>query len=149
VLGVRFWRAKRRLLLGSRRSGVVDDSAPQSGMIDEKGVPVEFSVLYRLSQIILRSYNPPPLNTSGVLMRAKFPQAEILSGDQTNGWHDLFTEGLEVVQMTGNHTTIVSDEQNIAALSAQIRAVLERYHMSDEKHVPAASSVAVRSHSLA
>jgi thioesterase domain-containing protein len=149
VLGVRFWRAKRRLLLGSRRSGVVDDSAPQSGMIDEKGVPVEFSVLYRLSQIILRSYNPPPLNTSGVLMRAKFPQAEILSGDQTNGWHDLFTEGLEVVQMKGNHTTIVSDEQNIAALSVQIRAVLERYHISDEKQVPAGSSVPVRSHSRA
>lgn len=82
----------------------------------------------RFHRIIAESFHPSPLEASGVLTRAEIPGEEMLSGhDGANGWGGLFTQGLEIIQMTGDHLTMVTDERNAAALGLQINAVLERY----------------------
>jgi len=47
--------------------------------------------------------------------------------DHTNGWGGLFKQGLEVIQMEGDHISIIGDEQNAIAVGRQINAVLDRY----------------------
>ena len=55
------------------------------------------------------------------------PNDELLPGyDFTNGWGELFDEGFESVQASGDHSSIVHDE-NLPALARQINSVLDRY----------------------
>jgi len=104
--------------------GVVDDAA---GFVDEEGTPVELPVMKRLFRILVKSSQPRPLDASGVLFRAKVAFEKMLpEPDLTNGWGDLFTQGLEIVQTTGDHWSLVRDEQNTAVLARQINAVLDR-----------------------
>jgi amino acid adenylation domain-containing protein len=105
-----------------------------TSMVDSEGMPIDQSVINRLSRVIGRYYNPQPLDASGVLIRAKLPHEEILPQvDLTNGWRGLFTRGLEVVQLTGNHWSIVSNEQSAIELGKQINAVLDRFDLSNKK----------------
>ena len=67
-----------------------------------------------------------------MLIRAEFPDEEMLPGyDFTNGWRGLFARGLEIVQATGDHVSMVSDE-NAAAFGRQINTVLDRYDLVKE-----------------
>jgi thioesterase domain-containing protein len=45
--------------------------------------------------------------------------------DFTNGWRDLFARGLEIVQATGDHVSMLDDE-NSAAWARQINEALDR-----------------------
>jgi hypothetical protein len=68
------------------------------------------------------------LDASGLLLRATFQGEKTLPGhDFTNGWRNLFARGLNVVHATGDHLSIVHDEQHLAALAREINAVLDRY----------------------
>ncbi len=109
-----------------RKSGV-------SSMVDEEGVPVNVAVMVRLSRIIGKSYHPRPLDASGTLIRAEFSGREMLPGlDFTNGWRDLFARGLEIVQATGGHVSMLDDE-NSAAWARQINEAPDRYSVSQQK----------------
>jgi thioesterase domain-containing protein len=95
-------------------------------MVDEEGVPVNVAVMVRLSRIIGKSFHPRPLDASGTLIRAEFSGREMLPGlDFTNGWRDLFARGLEIVQATGDHVSMLDDE-NSAAWARQINEALDR-----------------------
>jgi thioesterase domain-containing protein len=101
-----------------------------TSMLDSKAMPIEQSVLDDLNRIIGKSYNPQPLDTSGVLIRAELPDERMLPDvDLTNGWHGLFATGLEVVQAKGNHWSIVS-QHDAAVLGLQIKAVLDRHDLN-------------------
>jgi thioesterase domain-containing protein len=103
------------------------EPAPLSGMSDAEGTPVEWAVAERLYRILGKSFHPRPLDASGLLFRATFRGEKSLPGhDFTNGWGDLFTRGLNVVQTSGDHISIVHDEQHLAALALEISAVLDR-----------------------
>jgi amino acid adenylation domain-containing protein len=100
-------------------------SAPE-GYFDEEGMPVDKSEFYRLAHAAGRLWRPRPLDAAGVLIRAS-NAADILPGsDLTNGWDRLFVQGLEVVETTGDHSTMIAEE-NAATLAKQMNAMLERY----------------------
>jgi len=102
-----------------------------TSMLDSQAVPIVQSVVDSLNRILGKSYDPQPLDASGVLIRAELPDQWMLPYvDNTNGWRDLFARGLEVVQAKGNHWSIVS--QGSEALGLQINAVLDRYDLSKE-----------------
>ena len=104
-----------------------------SSMVDKDGMPVNVAVMVRLSRIIGKSYHPRPLDASGMLIRAEFSGQEMLPGlDFTNGWRDLFARGLEIVQATGGHVSMLGDE-NIAAWARQLNEALDRHSLSQEK----------------
>jgi thioesterase domain-containing protein len=108
-----------------------------SGYLDKDGRPIEKTFIEWFASITGKSFHPRPLDASGVLIRAQFPGEEMLPGyDFTNGWRDLFTRGLKIVDAAGDHVTMVSDE-NVAALAQQINTVLDPYSLGEEmpKHI--------------
>jgi thioesterase domain-containing protein len=115
-------------------------------MLDSEAMPIEQSVLDDLNRIIGKSYNPQPLDASGVLIRAELPDERMLPDvDLTNGWHGLFATGLEVVQAKGNHWSIVSQDHDAAVLGLQIKAVLDRHDLNGKKPIIESPSMAVGS----
>jgi hypothetical protein len=84
--------------------------------------------LFPSASIIGRSFDPQPLDASGVLIRVKLPDEEKLpAADHTNGWGNLFQRGLEVVPAVGTHTSLINHESNAVALARQIIEVCDRY----------------------
>jgi amino acid adenylation domain-containing protein len=119
--------------LPKSRRGVALDTRT-SGYFDKQGKPIELTDFYRLTRIIAKSFHPRPLDASGLLIRTNRPDEEILpSHDFTYGWRDLFARGLEIIRATGDHVSMVSDEQNVGALAWQINAVLDRCDLDKEK----------------
>ena len=115
---------KGRLHLVKNRSS---SEAPLSGFLDQEGRPVDQATIGRLARIAWKSWRPRPLDASGALFRTKFPGEELLPGyDLSNGWGELFDRGLEIIQASGDHASVVSNE-NIAGLARQISSVLNRY----------------------
>ena len=122
------WLLKRLARAARRRLTRPSSSSMPSNVLDTEGIPLERALMMRFRRIVAESFHPSPLEASGVLMRAEISGEEMLSGhDRANGWGGLFTQGLEIIQMTGDHLTMVTDERNAAALGLQINAVLERY----------------------
>ena len=117
-------------MLKDRLHSVKNRFSPEarpSGYLDKQGMPIDQTAIGRLARIAGRAWRPRPLDASGVLFRAKFPGEELLPGyDVTNGWGELFDRGLEIVQATGDHLSMVVDE-NLPALARQINSVLDRY----------------------
>ena len=102
-------------------------SGSPSGSFDKNGMPIDAATIMRLSRIAARSWHPRPIDTSAVLFRAMPPDGEMLPGlDSTNGWHDLFARGLEVVELPGDHFSMMSGG-HITTVARQIEAVLDRY----------------------
>ena len=110
-----------------------------SHMDNKDGVPFERSTLSRFLRIATLSFHPSPLDAPGALFRAEYPDEELLPGhDITNGWRDLFTRGLEIVQARGDHISIIADE-NAELFGRQVNTVLDRYpgNLSYEHRRPA------------
>ena len=134
-----YWRLLRWLLartpsaVKSRLALATSPFGMPSRMVDAEGVPFSHAVMNWFSRIAAKSFQPRPLDASGVLIRAEYPTDEVLPGyDLTNGWGGLFARGLEIVQAKGGHVSMVSDE-NAAALGRQINAALDRYDRGKEK----------------
>ena len=101
--------------------------ARPSGYLNKQGVPIDQTVIDRLVRVAGRAWRPRPLDASGVLFRAKAPNEELLTGyDFSRGWRTLFDRGLEVVQASGDHWSMVGDA-NLPALARQINSVLDQY----------------------
>jgi amino acid adenylation domain-containing protein len=100
-------------------------SAPE-GYFDEEGMPIDKSEVNKLAYAAGRLWRPQPLDTAGVLIRAN-SAADILPGnDHANGWDGLFMQGLEIVETTGDHSSMLTEE-NGAALARQLNSTLVRY----------------------
>ena len=125
-------RARIPQMLKGRLHAVKNHFSPEagpSGYLDRHGVPIDQTAIDRLVYVVGRAWRPRPLDALGVLFRTKTPNEELLPGyDFTNGWGGLFDRGLEIVQVTGDHRSMVVDE-NLRALARQINSVLDRYEI--------------------
>jgi thioesterase domain-containing protein len=111
----------------SLKSRLLPYSTELSGFFDDQGMPIDQEEMNRLARMAVRSWHPRPIDALGLLFRAKFPGEEILPGHNfTNGWSDLFAGGLEIVQVTGDHTSMVKDG-HVATTVRQIKEALDRY----------------------
>ena len=100
-------------------------SADLSGMADSVGTPIENSVYQNLVRLIGESFSPRPLYARGVLFKAEFPAEALFPGhDVGNGWGKLFSDGLEIIQETGNHLTMLL-EPNVTALGQHLHDALD------------------------
>jgi thioesterase domain-containing protein len=125
------WRLLRWLLARIPpivKSRLSPPSTFLSGFLDETGMPIDANTIMRFSRIAAKSWHPRPIDTSAVLFRAKIPGEEMLPGhDLTNGWGDLFSRGLEVVQSPGDHVSMLMGDAHLTTVARQIKAVLDRY----------------------
>ncbi len=130
-IGSRMWRsclaAKWMLGQGVRK---IRPEIPRpnnlSTMLDEQGVPLPWEVLERLYTHIFKSYRPRRLGSRGILFRSEAPDQKYARAfDDTHGWKNLFTGGLEIVPVPGDHMSMF--RQDNQALAQKINEVLKRY----------------------
>jgi thioesterase domain-containing protein len=99
-----------------------------AGFLDSNGMPIDAEFVVRFTRIATESWQPRPIDTSAVLFRVKTPGEEMLPGhDLTNGWHDLFARGLEIVQSPGDHVSMATADGHLTTVARQIKEVLDRY----------------------
>jgi hypothetical protein len=93
---------------------------------DEDSLFVEWSLLERLYEKIAKTYQPRRMSGRGILVRAdKIDEnGTILPMDDSLGWRDLFTGGLEIIPIIGDHHSIVREHN--PALARKLNDALKR-----------------------
>jgi thioesterase domain-containing protein len=106
-----------RVLLGKSKPTV---------FLDEHGVPIEWEIIRRLQDNIMKTYQPPRTDLRGVLFRAGH-ENEVIDGilGEDMGWTGAFGEGLKVIAITGNHLTMIRSSEHKKTLAKAIKGVRE------------------------
>jgi thioesterase domain-containing protein len=96
--------------------------------LDTLGRPMHWPLIERLYDNSLRSYRLRCLDCRGVLFRADrtedCPSAKV---DYSLGWADLFGKGLEIIQVTGDHYTMMREHPHDRNLAREMSAALDRH----------------------
>jgi thioesterase domain-containing protein len=106
----------------------VRDPGKLSTTFDENGLPWQWGLLWRLYSNAQTSYKAQCLDCRGILLRAgpQSPADEPAPGALrawSLGWDDLFSGGLEMIQVTGNHITMMQ-QPHITNLAREMNKVL-------------------------
>ena len=68
-----------------------------------------------------------------MLFRTRQPGDKFLpGGDLDSGWEGRFTRGLEIIEVSGDHLSLIREERNVAALAQKINGVLGRVAVAPE-----------------
>jgi thioesterase domain-containing protein len=102
------------------RNKPVEESDFLTTLVDDQGAPLPWSLVERMYQNVAEHYEARPLACHGILFRADLDRA-----DSSLGWEGLFTKGLEIVPLTGDHHAILRDKAHRESLSQKMRGVLE------------------------
>ncbi len=110
-----------------------DEVQEAPGWVDEEGAQV---TLDEMAQLFLRSgssFDPSPLDATAVLFRTRQPGDKLLpGGGLDSGWEGRFTRGLEIIEVSGDHLSLIREERNVAALARKITGVLRRVTVASE-----------------
>ena len=98
-----------------------------TSIFDEQGVPLEWGLVERLYENAENSYGPHRLDCRGVLFKVS-PDNERMERtyDDTLGWKNLFSKGLEIISVPGNHFSMIRDESSKFMLANKIVDVLTK-----------------------
>ena len=120
---------KEMKLLGrSFMRHVLRDAGGISMKVDEMGTPFDLASIDRIYANALKSYRLRRLDCRGILFRADPMEDErpARTLDGSLGWDDLFTDGFEIIQVTGDHLTMLRQEQHILKLAREMGNVLNQ-----------------------
>jgi thioesterase domain-containing protein len=96
--------------------------------LDTLGRPMHWPLIERLYDNSLRSYKLRRLDCRGVLFRADrtedCPSANV---DYSLGWADLFGKGLDIIQVTGDHFTMMREHPHDQNLAREMSDALDRH----------------------
>jgi thioesterase domain-containing protein/acyl carrier protein len=128
----RLWRSwlVTQWLLGKAANKLFPEAKKVSVMFGEQESPSSWALQERLYLKIIKSYRPRPLSSRGILFRSEspdlWPDEKYYRGvDDTLGWKNLFTRGLEIIPVLGNHLSIL--RQHNKPLAQKINEVLKLY----------------------
>jgi hypothetical protein len=98
-------------------------------------MPLPWGILDRAYTRILESYRPRLLESRGVLFQTEpIDGNAVLRGfDDSQGWNNLFSRGLEIVPVIGDHISMV--HQHGQMLARQINEVLQRHWSNQDNKV--------------
>ena len=101
-----------------------------TAVLDEEGTPLPMGMLDRAYTKILDSYRPRLLESRGVLFRTEPVDSNaVLRGfDHSQGWNNLFSRGLEIVPVIGDHLSMI--RQHYPILAREINEALQRHWSS-------------------
>jgi thioesterase domain-containing protein len=95
--------------------------------LDTLGRPMQWQMIERLYANSLRSYRLRRLDSRGVVFRAdRADDCPSPAADYSLGWAELFSEGLEVVPVTGDHETMMRQRPHDVRLARTIGRILDR-----------------------
>ena len=114
------WPTKRVVRLLKRPSSEPDFL---TSLVDEQGVSLPWSLVDRLYRNARELYDVHPLNCRGILFRSNVERI-----DGSLGWKGLFTRGLEIIPLTGDHHAILQDKQHRATLARKMSEILGGIH---------------------
>jgi thioesterase domain-containing protein len=99
-----------------------------SAHFDEGGMPIHWSLLNRVYTEVAKPYRLRSLNSNGILFVAQ-PEDErrIAALYPSLGWENLFTKGLEIIPVPGDHVTMIRQRSNSLFLGQKLREVLKQY----------------------
>jgi thioesterase domain-containing protein len=124
ALGVATQFAQRRFA-----QSALNDPGELTTKLDTLGRPMHWPLIERLYDNSLRSYALRRLDCRGILFRADrsedCPSATAAIG---LGWADLFEQGLEIVQVSGDHFTMMREPPHDQALAREMSHALDRYY---------------------
>jgi amino acid adenylation domain-containing protein len=114
------WETARRFASRARKSPQASDiRGPAVG-----GQDVPTGVQVKIFHTVRNQYQCRPLETRGLLIRARDDRfSQISDADGTHGWGRFFKGGLEVVDVPGDHFSMLAD-YNISNISDVIEACL-------------------------
>jgi len=116
---------------------VLRDPGKLTTSFDEEGLPWRWPLLSRLYSNALRSYQARCLDCRGVFFRAD-PESPV---DGSLDWDNLFSRGLEIIQVSGGHTAIMQQPHTIT-LAREMSKVLDRFRVGSSLEVTASGSLA-------
>ncbi len=95
--------------------------------LDELGIPLHEALIGRLNAGALRFYRLRRLDCHGVLFRAD-PRDErpARALDGSLGWDNLFSRGLEIIPVTGDHVAMVRQPPHDLTLGREMSKLLNR-----------------------
>jgi thioesterase domain-containing protein len=95
--------------------------------LDSQGRPLHWQLIERLYANSLRNYRLRRLKSHGVVFRAdRAEDCPTPSARYALGWSELFEDGLDVVQMTGGHKTMIQQSPHDLQLAREMSHVLDR-----------------------
>ena len=101
--------------------------SPITSFADEQHDPVTWELIARLYEKPLNTYDFRRLDSNGFLFRS---QGHPGAYDDSLGWKDLFAKGLEIISVTGDHHTMMSESDRLT-LARKMTEVLSRYSMRE------------------
>jgi amino acid adenylation domain-containing protein len=122
----RLWQTAKRLASRAYRSSEASDAGgPAVG-----GEDVPTGVQIKIFHTVRDHYQCRPLTARGLLIRARDDRFSQLSvADGTHGWVRFFKGGLEVVDVPGDHVSMLSDS-NISNISDVIQKSLRQANLA-------------------
>ncbi len=144
-LGYFLKRIKVKFLAISRRW---TKSAPAAGPALQARSQVEentnstWKALENIYDPAARQYRPQPIETRGILFRVRETLSGIYFSDRSLGWEGNFQQGLEIIEVSGNHFSML-ETPHVNSLAKQLSFALAR--ITTRRQEPAkASKVAFR-----
>jgi thioesterase domain-containing protein len=95
--------------------------------LDTLGRPMQWQMIQRLYETSLRSYCLRRVDSQGVVFRAdRKDDCPSPTVDYSLGWADLFSGGLEIIQVTGDHETMMRQRPHDLSLAREISRLLDQ-----------------------
>ena len=106
---------------------VLQDPGILTPKLDDLGRPVHWGLMERLYANAERSYRLRCLDGRGVLFRAEARDDRVARalGDSL-GWDNLFSRGLQIIEIPGDHVTMMRGESHILKLAREISELMNR-----------------------
>ena len=95
--------------------------------LDTLGRPMQWHMIERLYANSLRDYRLRRLDARGVVFRAdRAEDCPSPMPDHSLGWSNLFGKGLEIVQVTGGHETMMRESPHDLRLACEMSSALDQ-----------------------
>jgi amino acid adenylation domain-containing protein len=141
------WRISRWLLgqekyrIWSLFNRLVVDPNDLTTIFDEQGMALPGRLLERVYSKIADSYHPRCLDTRGVLFRTEGidGNAVVRGFDDSQGWQNRFSGGLEIIPMAGDHLSMIREHHPKLAL--EMNEVLKRHRSEHDDQTGKIASV--------
>jgi hypothetical protein len=106
----------------------LNDPGELTTKLDTLGRPIYWPLIERLFDNSLRAYKLRPLNCRGVLFRTERSEdCPSATADRSLGWDGLFDKGLEIIEVTGDHFTMMREPPHDRELALAMSGTLDRY----------------------
>jgi thioesterase domain-containing protein len=120
---IMWWLLKKEM--GQLMRGFLRHRGKLTTRLDDLGAPWHLGMLERLYSNAVRTYRLRCLDCGGVLFRAD-DEGPVRTLDGSLGWGNLFRRGLEIIQVTGNHLTMMQQNPHDQTLAQAMDQLLAR-----------------------